>query len=310
MPTKKTTRHWSSKEMFLHLLVMIALYATAISVLTVLFQIINVYVVDPLLAYENYTGYSHTAIYRPLRFAIATLIVAYPLFFGLSWYLQKEYRRDPEQRQSRLRKFLIHFTLFVAALIMGGDLVSIVYNYLNGELTSRFLLKALCVLIVSGKIFGYYLWDVKQKTASPLSRLFGIGATIGVVALLVVGFVVIGSPQQQRAYRFDDERVNDLQSISYGIESYWNTNSKLPAALSDLQDQYTSSNAVTDPETDLPYAYRVVDADTYELCATFSYASWNTMTSDAPSPTIRVKAGYNIWDHGAGTVCFEKDIIK
>src|SRR5438132_4874360 len=43
-------------------------------------------------------------------------------------------------------KWLIYLTLFVAALIIIGDLVSLIYNFLGGDVTIKFVLKALSVL--------------------------------------------------------------------------------------------------------------------------------------------------------------------
>ena len=43
-----------------------------------------------------------------------------------------------------------------------GDLVSLLFNLLSGELTLRFVLKFTIVAAVAGAIFGYYLWLMKQ----------------------------------------------------------------------------------------------------------------------------------------------------
>jgi hypothetical protein len=64
-----------------------------------------------------------------------------------------------------IRKWLIYFTLFAAALIIIGDLVTLLNRFLEGELTVRFLLKVLAVFFVAGSVFYYYLWDLrKHKT--------------------------------------------------------------------------------------------------------------------------------------------------
>ena len=35
------------------------------------------------------------------------------------------------------------------------------YSFLGGELTIRFLLKSLIILLIAGGIFGFYFWDIR-----------------------------------------------------------------------------------------------------------------------------------------------------
>jgi uncharacterized membrane protein YraQ (UPF0718 family) len=52
--------------------------------------------------------------------------------------------------------------LFVASSIIIGDVITLLYNLLGGELTVRFLLKALVVAFIAGTIFWYYLSSVAR----------------------------------------------------------------------------------------------------------------------------------------------------
>jgi hypothetical protein len=58
---------------------------------------------------------------------------------------------------------LTYITLFVAAGVLIGDLISLVFNFLGGELTVRFVLKVLTVGVIAGTIFGHYLWDLRKE---------------------------------------------------------------------------------------------------------------------------------------------------
>ncbi len=147
------------KDFFLHLLAIITLYASAIAFTTLIFQYINLWLPDVLEDYY-YLGARGLA-----RGALATLIVVFPIFLYTNRHLNKEYKVNPEKRSLRIRKWLIYFTLFVAAIILIVDLVALVRNFLEGELTLRFGLKVLTVGFVTGSIFGYYLNDVKKDKA-------------------------------------------------------------------------------------------------------------------------------------------------
>src|SRR3989344_3154358 len=147
------------KDVFLHLLAIITLYASAISFSVLLFQYINVLIPDPL----GVGGYYYAqGANQTIRWSLAMLMVIFPVFLGANWFLNKDYRAHPEKRNARIRKWLLYFTLFVAALIIIGDVVALIYNLLGGELTARFLLKMLTILFVAGSVFGYYLADIRK----------------------------------------------------------------------------------------------------------------------------------------------------
>ena len=147
----------SPKDVFLHILSILTLYITAGSLVALLFQYVNVFFPDPLQHY-----YETRSAYSAIRWAIAALIIIYPAHLWTMWILYKSYAITPYKRNLRIRKWLVYFTLFAAGLILMGDGVALIYNLLGGELTVRFLLKILSVLVVGGTVFGYYLWDIKQ----------------------------------------------------------------------------------------------------------------------------------------------------
>jgi hypothetical protein len=62
-----------------------------------------------------------------------------------------------------VRKWLTYITLYIATGIIIGDLITLLTYVLNGDLTLRFVLKVLAVLLIAGSIFGYYLWDLRTE---------------------------------------------------------------------------------------------------------------------------------------------------
>ena len=83
------------------------------------------------------------------------------MFLFVSIRISRSIKRDPTRRTSGVRKWLTYLTLFVAACIIVGDLISLLNGLLSGELTARFMLKALTVGLISGTVFGYYLWSMR-----------------------------------------------------------------------------------------------------------------------------------------------------
>ena len=147
----------SPKDFFLHLLAMVTLYASAISFTVIAFQLVNLWVPDSLDRYFAEEGARDL-----IRGALSFLIVVFPVYLLTSWRLSKSYASDAAKHKIWIRKWLVYFTLFVAAIIIIGSLIALVFTFLNGEITVRFLLKLLSLLFVTGSIFGYYLWDEKN----------------------------------------------------------------------------------------------------------------------------------------------------
>ncbi len=298
----------SPKHVFLHLFSISMLYVTTINVLTLIFQFINQAIKDPLVSGDDFTiYYSHNLV----RFALASIIIVFPLFIWGSWYLNKIYLRTPQVRQMKTRKWLIYLTLFIVALVIVGDFIRIVWVFLGGEITLRFILKALAVFIASGCIFGYYLWDVRREAPSKRSKYFAWIAGAVVLTLIVVGFILTGSPKQERLMRFDFQRVSALQEIQYQIINYWQSKERLPQRLEDLEDPISGFAASKDPQTKKPYEYAVKGENEFELCAEFNLPS-NDQLNMTERKALPVLPGSNVsnWSHPAGRFCFERTIDK
>ncbi len=94
----------SPKDFFLHLLGMVALYASAISFLMIVFSIINFYVPDPL-GQGGYFAYNEIPSLREaVRGSLSALIVFFPVFLIVTRFLNKSYEAHPEKRNLAVRK--------------------------------------------------------------------------------------------------------------------------------------------------------------------------------------------------------------
>lgn len=150
----------SPKDVFMHLLAIITLYTSAAVFLVMIFQYINVLFPDPL---EFGMGsYALSSAHSAIRWSISSLIIVFPVYVLTSWFLNKNYSKTPAKRNLWIRKWLIYFTLFAAALIIIGDLVTLTNRLLEGEFTIRFILKVITVFFVSGSVFYYYFSDLRK----------------------------------------------------------------------------------------------------------------------------------------------------
>src|SRR6266498_490569 len=154
------------RDVFLYLLAIVALGMTAVNFGTLLFQFINIYVLDVISSDLRY----QSAYYSSIRWAVSTLIIVFPVFLWVSRFLKRDIDRNPEKRELKIRKWLLYLTLFVAGVVIIGDLVALVYNYLQGELTLRFFLKVISILFIASSIFYYYLNELREKASKTLNR--------------------------------------------------------------------------------------------------------------------------------------------
>lgn len=156
IPVPKRKPYLSAREAFLYLVMFLCLYLSSFSFGSLIFDFINRWLPDPLNSYYDYSQ-------RSLRMSLSMLIVGFPLYFWLATILNRGIHRDPEKKGSKIRKWLTYLTLFIAAGIIIGDLITLIFNLLGGELTVRFTLKVLTVLAIAGTIFGYYLWNFRKE---------------------------------------------------------------------------------------------------------------------------------------------------
>lgn len=282
------------KEFFLYALAIGTLYFSVGNLIFLYFEYIDKLLPDSL----------HNYYYSPdesgIRFAMATLIILFPVYIGTTWLLRKDVIAHPEHKDIRARKFFVYLTLFLSAVAMIVDLVTLIYNFFEGELSLAFFLKVLTVLVIMGAVFAYYFWDMNRETHpdSKPSKIVGWVASVFVLVSIIAGFFVIGSPFTQRMRRLDQMRVQDLSSLQSSIiYSYWMPKGKLPASVQEVKKVVAWSN---DPETNEPYSYRTLSNTSFELCANFSLPSEEKEYQQSP-------VNEN-WAHKEGKTCFKRVI--
>ncbi|OGF69272.1 hypothetical protein A3H65_00330 [Candidatus Giovannonibacteria bacterium RIFCSPLOWO2_02_FULL_45_14] len=298
------------RDIFLQFLSVISLYVAAGSFIALIFQYINYWIPDPLQA-----GYGYiTSVFDSIRWSISILIVIFPVYAWTLWFMDKGYKEVPERMAMKSRKWLVYLTIFVAALLMIGDFVALVYQLLRGEFTSSFLLKVLTIILVAGAVFIYYLKEIKRQAGEDKNSLVKAVSysTIAIVAISIVGgFFIVGSPKEERAYRFDEERISDLQMIQSEIVYFWQSKQKLPQDLSELNDSVRGFRVPMDPENPSDYIYRKTGNLSFDLCANFARASRSGLDRTTFEKPMPVGQPYDIsgyWDHEAGQVCFQRTI--
>ena len=294
----------NAKFAFFYLLSLVSLVFVSISTGMIIFQIINKTIVDDLTLAPG--GFMQEV----LRFAISAIIVAAPIYFAMMWLINKNLLSGNLEKESGVRKWLTYFILLVSAVVMIGWFIATVGSFLNGELTTKFILKALTSILISALIFSYYLYDIRRADVSKnnnIIRVYYYGSIAIALVALVSAFFFIDSPAKVRVQKYDQAITNKFSQIDYAINAYYGENKKLPENLKDLigggSTYYILENEITDPATGVAFVYKVDAKDSYELCATFKTEN----KSQANDKSVYVDTR---WLHDAGYQCLKQRIAN
>jgi len=159
IPIPRPRASVEAREAFLYLVLFTTLYISAYQFGSLVFQFIE-------QAFPDAADRTFGVVER-LRWSVSSLVVAFPVFLFLSRLTAREVDAAPARRQSPVRRWLTYLTLFVAAAVLIGDVTTLLYNLLGGDLTARFVLKVLVVGLIAGAIFWYYLSDLRADERSP-----------------------------------------------------------------------------------------------------------------------------------------------
>lgn len=328
--TKLTPRFF-----FISLGVIVTLITSVSSFLILLFESLNKKFPDALNSIYQYGYNSYN--YETIRASLATLIIFFPVFIFISYLWLRESKAGIGDKNITIRKWMIYLILFLASLLIVIDLVTLVRYFVSGEITSRFIYKVSGTLIVAFLVDCYYSLKMRNvnfnsQKSKNWGMVIGIVSTILFFGLVIWSFVIMGSPKDQRAWRLDDRRTNDLQSIQYQVINYWQQKEKLPANLTELSNPMTGFSIPVDPEFEKGNVYEYIpsvskDKLSFELCATFtadmpkgwqenSYGGFGPMMAFekrdiAVSSIYPYGGGVNdSWDHKVGRTCFIRTIDK
>src|SRR5262249_50558885 len=235
-----------------------------------------------------------------VRFALASVLVAFPVYLYTSRITGRAVAQDPEKRNSGVRRWLTYLTLFNAACVLIGDFIAVLQGLLKGELTARFLSKAAIVAAIGAWMFMHYMGGLRRdeadapRAAGPSRLARAAGAAVLLVVLL--GMWLAGSPAGARRQALDQRRVMELSALSSYVDAEFEGYGRFPRTLDQLASGRPRAGvALRDPVTHVPYEYQVLDSVHYVLCATF----------DAPDSVGPYGTQVDpFWRHGAGHTCF------
>ena len=296
--------------------VLLGVVATALGVL--FYQIINKYFPDPL-ARNYYRGRFST---KAIHYSISALLIGFPMYYLSMRLWFRSFRKGEGKIETLLTKWLTYLVLLVASITIVGDLITALFTFLQGEISIRFVLKAVTILGIFGAIFWFYFLErrkiqYRQEISRKTFQIFGLVISVIIIIGIILGFVAGGSPAMERKRGFDEQRANDLADISQCLENYARQYKRLPNSLEELnKTTYSYCANKKDPKTNKSYEYNIISQSKtvgknkeaeFELCANFALKSESNLPDGYPMH----RYGHpNQWEeHTAGRNCDRMQVV-
>lgn len=276
----------------------ISLYLSVSFLLVLIFGLVNLVFPDTSEGY-----YALESATSGIKLGLAMVLVFAPTYFFLTRRVNKIRRQSPSNTYLTLTKWLLYLSLLVGVGALLIDFVTVIMSFLDGELTTRFILKAAAVLLVIGAASYYYLLDAKGYWLKNemKSVVYGIIAAIFAVIIVGYGFTKIETPEVAREVKIDNRIVVDLQDMQWRIEEFERANEQLPQSIADIYGTFPVPVA---PEGRTAYMYEVSGDMSYKLCGDFAQNSY--VGSDPVARPVFEK-NYD-WNYQAGEFCFNRVI--
>ena len=150
----------SARDAFLYLLNFITLGFWTVALGQIFYALIAHAFPDPAQTYVE------GSLRSEMSGQLATVIVAFPLFLLVHYLIARELGKRRDLYYSGVRRWLTYLALVLAALTVLADAIWFVTSLLDGEITTRFALDSLVLLVLGGGVFAYYLMTMNPPAAT------------------------------------------------------------------------------------------------------------------------------------------------
>ena len=151
-PVPRPRPYVSAREAMLYALLAIALVLVCFHVLHLGFQVIDRMILDP--------GDMGIPDRWSMRFSIAAIVAFLPLFVLLDHRMARRIGDRSQQRRSQARRVFASVAVLGATLVLLGDVVSVVYAFMSGDLTPRLAAKCALVAVTGLLVAACYRDDL------------------------------------------------------------------------------------------------------------------------------------------------------
>lgn len=149
----------NARDAFLYLLNFITLGFWTVALGQIFYALIAHWFPDPTQTYAEWS------LREDMPGQLATVIVAFPIFAFVHYLIARELQKRRDLYYSGVRRWLTYLALVLAALTVLADAIWFVTSLLKGELTVRFFLDSVVLLLLGGGVFAYYMQTINPPAA-------------------------------------------------------------------------------------------------------------------------------------------------
>lgn len=254
-PVPRPVRSTSAKDAFFYALLFVGFGMVAGNTLAMLLAQVNFWIPE--------AGRVDRYQVSGIRWAMAAIIVFAPAF----WYMNRVDSRatiaDSSRSHNTIRRWLSSLAMLIAVITLMGDALYLIYKFLDGHVTARFLAKSAIVALIAAVVLSYFR---QEKTQSIKVWLLPPAiALLGLTALgLGLSLSTIGGPTQGKKEQRDRWRISDLRALANDIRHCNGIDRKdLPETLDPLT---CSDNPEHLTALATGITYTRINASEFELC--------------------------------------------
>ncbi len=276
----------NAKNFFVNLAIILILYILIFSFFSVIFNII-----DYKFKSKNIEYY-----FSPKSIEISIIIVFSPLLIFLIYFLNNLYNKNPEIKNSKIRIWLMHLTIFLSSSAIIIDTIMVLFYFLDGkDITINFISKTLSIFVFSLLIFSYFILNIKEKITSKINKIFMAIFILIITTTILTHFLIFGGPKTQQKLKSDEQKINNLVFVSDTINYFYEQNSFIPKTENIEKEMPNLFNFLKENNIE----YKKIDDVNFNLCTFFNFDSKNNLKP-------YYQNYYQIdWSHPAGNYCFK-----
>ncbi len=198
-----------------------------------------------------------------LRWSMAALIVFVPVFWEMDRRDRRAVASDASRKHGTIRRWLSAIAMLFAAMALLGDALYLIYSWLDGQITLRFLVKSATVGLMSLIVLAYFREnrDLPFGFAHLPAAWILTGAAIVALGLTLW---LVGGPARGQMEQRDRWRISDMRSLARDVAACSQIDREnLPEVLDPMTCARNPAR-LTGYASDI--TYRRVSATEFELC--------------------------------------------
>ena len=207
---------------------------------------------------------------KKTKVSISIIIINLPIFLFTFIKIQQGIKDLIFTIKSKLFNWIIYFSITVSIITIAADFSCLIYWYLEGEVTTLTIVKALIVGTIALFSLGYCIVLVKNIIASKRNIFITLLALITIIPTFI-SFNSLPKRSEILKMREDTKKIYDLSVLYNLVSKHYISSKSLPINLTSLLSNDMAYSNEKDILTNQEFEYYLLDKTSFKLCANFTF---------------------------------------